>query len=88
MSFARAGQEELEDRWLKRLQQAKANLDFRRGHTWEVRVELDGALIPAQEGNYAYRTARRAESVALAEYRRVLCVLTDLVAKGKIPEDE
>src|SRR5882757_2653170 len=37
---------------------------------------------------FAIRKIQRAESVALAEYARVLKIFTDFVVNGKIPNDD
>ena len=40
------------------------------------------------DGSFGYRKALRVETAALAEYKRVLFIFTDLVANGKLPPDD
>ena len=37
------------------------------------------------DGTFAYRQSLRSENAALAEYRRVLRIFTDLTVDGKMP---
>ena len=43
---------------------------------------------PDPDETFALHRARQAENAALDEYRRVLTILSDLVAYGKIPVEE
>ncbi len=77
--------EELEDRWRKRVTDAKLRLDFARNYVKEVQRDLPRGDVPAPDGDYAYRKALHVENSALAEYKRVLRIFTDLMINGKIP---
>jgi hypothetical protein len=80
--------EELEDRWRKRVTDAKLRLDLARNYVKEVQRDLPRDDIPAPDGDYAYRKALHAENSALAEYKRVLRIFTDLTVNGKIPDED
>ena len=43
---------------------------------------------PDPDGTFTLHRARQAENAALDEYRRVLTIFSDLVAYGKIPDEE
>jgi len=77
----------LEERWLTRLNDARIHLELARDYVSEVQRDFPEGEIPSPDGGVAYRAALRAENIALAEYHRVLRILTDLVARGQIPDE-
>lgn len=80
--------EELEDRWRKRVTDAKLRLDSARTYVKEVQRDLPHGDVPAPDGDYAYRHALHAENFALVEYNHVLRIFTDLIINGKIPGED
>jgi hypothetical protein len=55
----------------------------------ECRRAIEEHYDAAQpDGSFAYTKALRAETAALAEYRRVLAILNDLTLSGKMPPAE
>ncbi len=77
--------QEVEDDWRKRLESARLRLACVRQHVKYIqRVVRD---IPSPDGKLAYRQALQAENEALAEYRRILQVFTDLVVEGRMPDE-
>jgi hypothetical protein len=87
MGDATPDRDKLEDLWRKRLTDAKLRLDSARNDVKEVQRDLPSDDIPAPDGRFAYSRALRAESFALAEYKRVLRIFTDLTRNGKIPDE-
>jgi len=79
---------EIEKLWRGRLQDAKLRLDFARSYLKEVQRDFQSGEIPSADGSYAHQKALRAEIAALAEYQRVLRVVTDLLVNGIIPGAE
>ena len=77
--------QQLENLWHERLHAAKLRLDFARQYRCEVQADRKGGDIPSSDGHYAFQRALRAENLALDEYRRVLCIFSDLVLRGKMP---
>jgi hypothetical protein len=49
--------------------------------------ERKALLTPGPDDDLALRLAKKAETDALAEYRRVLEIFTDLIVRGKMPAD-
>jgi len=45
-------------------------------------------LSESPDGEFAYRKALRADTDALVEYSRILRLTTDLLLKGKVPDEE
>jgi hypothetical protein len=79
--------QELEDFWCAKMQQALSRC---RDATAECRKTLEerkALLAPSPDCDLAVRLAIQGETDALAEYRRVLEIFTDLVVHGKIPEE-
>lgn len=77
----------VEELWRKRLNTAKLRLEFARNYVAELQRDLQTGALPSPDGGFAYQQALRAENNALAEFRRVLKIFTDLTVDGKIPED-
>lgn len=77
----------LHEQWQKNVEVARLRLQFARAFVEEVRADLRRGAIPSPDGDYAYRRAVRAETAALAEYRRVFRLFTDLLYRNQIPED-
>ena len=78
--------QQLEDLWCRRLGDSKLQLDFARNYLAEVQRDFPPDDT-SPDGQYALQHALRAENLALAEYRRVLRIYTDLVMEGKLPEE-
>jgi hypothetical protein len=79
----------LEDLWHLRLSNAKLRLRFARDYVIELqRDRMLDLVLPSPDGSFAYQQALRAETYALAEYRHVLQILTDLILDGKIPDEK
>ena len=76
--------QELEDLWRRRLQDAKYRLVLARYYTEEAQtVELPRAAY-----NSGLLRALHVEKSAIEEYQRVLCIYTDFVMDGKIPDEQ
>ena len=78
--------QELEDRWREKVRLAclryeEAAKAFRA--TWHEHLDERPMADPA----FAIEQARKVESEALAEYVRVLKIFSDLLLRGKIPEE-
>ena len=81
-----SSREELEDLCRRRVASAKLRLDFARQYLTEVQRDFP-LNDTSPDGQYATQHALRAENFALAEYRRVLRVYTDLV-DGTLPDED
>jgi CheY-like chemotaxis protein len=81
-----AGRQELEDLWRAKLEEAQGRYN---AATEEYRRLLAGKPdgVPANPDSPVAR-ARQAQSVALAEYSRVLRVFTELTVHGRRPEEQ
>ncbi|GEM_PF-1561559 len=77
---------ELELLWLDRLKDARLRLAFARTYVKEIQKDFESGGISKPDGDFAYRVALQAENAALAEYRRVLRVVTDLFVGGEPSE--
>jgi hypothetical protein len=77
----------LHDLWHERLKDAKLRLDFARNYAKEVRRDFPPGAALSPDGAFAQQKAIRAETFALAHYRRVLGIYTDLTVKGRIPDE-
>jgi len=77
----------LEELWRCRLQDARLRLDFARNYTKEIQRDFPNNEIPSPDGAYAQQRAIRGENAALAQYRRVLEIYTNLVTRGEIPAE-
>ena len=75
----------LRELWRERLEFARLQLEAAKDHV-EAAKELQ-SQAPSPDGAYGFRRALQAETRALVQYRRALRIFTDLVAKGKIPEE-
>jgi hypothetical protein len=78
----------LEELWRLRLQDAKLRLDFARHYAKEVQRDFPRGGTVSPDGQFAHQKAFRAENFALAHYRRVLGIYTDLVVGGQIPDED
>lgn len=76
--------QELAQLWRGRLRDAEIRLDFALNFMAEVQRDFPH---PTVDGKNAHHSALQAEQLALAEYKRVLRIFTDLVLDGKIPCD-
>lgn len=83
-----ATRQELESLWRNRVRDARIRLDFSRSYLDEVRQDRRSGAIPEADGDYAYRRALRADRDALAEFRRVLRIFTELVVHGEVPNEK
>ena len=88
MSTFDPDREGVEALWRKRLNTAKLRLEFARNYVAELQQELQTGSLPSPDGSFAYQQALRAENNALAEFRRVLQIFTDLTVDGKIPDEK
>lgn len=66
--------------WRDRLNDAYQRLTEARLHCRQV--QLTSGDFPSPDGSFAYRLALRDENFALAEYRRILRIYTDLILGG------
>ncbi len=87
MSTPAPGRKAFEDVWRQRLQDAKLRLDFAHNYVLEVERDFPRAELPSPDGTLAHQKALRFETAALAEYRRVLQIYTDLMVRGTIPDE-
>jgi hypothetical protein len=76
---------ELENLWRKRLSETERNYQIAKQATREAVLQSNS--IPPADGQFGFRKAQRAETMALAEFRRVLLIFNDLVINGKFPPD-
>jgi len=77
----------LHEQWRKRVADAKLRLEFARIYLAEIQRDFTAGSAPSPDGRFAYQKALHAEQVALAEYMRVLRLLTVFVVEGKVPEE-
>jgi len=78
--------EALEDLWRERTEAALKRYRIAKVECAKAISEQNGMEPP--DGSFAYRKALRVENAALAEYRHVLLIFSDLVASGKMPPAE
>ena len=78
---------ELEDFWCAKMQEALSRCQAATAESGKAVQERKILLTSGSDENPAVRLALDVEMNALAEYRRVLDIFTDLVVRGKIPED-
>lgn len=76
----------LEDLWRERAQIALERYRIAQAECKRAIAAITDAA--PRDGSFAYRQALRAENFALAEYRRVLTIFTDLTVSGKMPPQE
>jgi hypothetical protein len=76
----------LEDLWRERTEAAQKHYRIAKAECAEA-ISMQSDVEPP-DGAFGYRRALRAENVALAEYRRVLFIFTDLTVNGKMPPAE
>ena len=77
----------LENLWRQRLNEAKLRLDFASNYVKEIQRDFSSGELPAPDGHDAYQQALHAESHAIAEYRRILRIFSELVVSGKKPDE-
>ncbi len=82
-SARQSAQDALEDEWRRRVTEANLQLHQARQHVRDTQRERHAGGLPLPDGDYAFRQALRAESLALEHYRNVLRTYTDLVLKTK-----
>jgi DNA-binding CsgD family transcriptional regulator len=75
-----------EQEWREHLNDARSRLQSASERSREAWRQLQSRDLPSPDGSFGYQKALRAESLALAEYRRILGLYTDLVVHGKLPE--
>ena len=78
---------EIEEVWRNRVRDAQLRLDFARNFVKEVQRDFPPDSVPSADGRFAFQKALRVENFALAEYRRVLRIFTDLALGGKTPDE-
>ena len=83
MSVVLRSRQELEDIWRERLSEALRRYQVARLQTTTALVRSRD--IPQPDGNFAFRKAQWVETMALAEYKRILGIFNDLVIDGKVP---
>ena len=77
----------LEAPWRTRLKNAHLRLYFARSYFKEIKQDFTAADISGPVERFAFDKALRAETAALADYRRISKILTDLTVHGKIPNE-
>lgn len=87
MSVPSSGRRAVEELWRLRLKNAEFWYTDSREQLKKIVRDLPPGEIPPPDGNYAYQQAIRAERLSLTEYTRVLRIFTDLVVKGKMPDE-
>ena len=78
----------LEDAWSKRLRIALTCYRLAANETRLMQAERENGLTPEPDGSFAYRRALQKEKEALAEYRRILQIFSDLLVYHKIPNED
>ena len=78
---------DIENLWRERVRDVRLRLDFARNYLAEIQKDVKAGGIPRADGDFAYRNAIRAEREALAEYRKMLKIFTDLTLHGRFPAD-
>ena len=79
---------DLETLWHKRLKDAQLQLDFARTYLKEVERDLKSGCLPSPDGDLAHRNALHAENLALQKVARLRKIFKDLVACGKVPDEQ
>src|SRR5262245_41161477 len=78
----------LEDAWRDRVQIANTRYRLAVTPLRLLESQRKNQLMPEPDGSLAWRQALQAERLALAEYRKVLRMFTDLTVRSKIPEPD
>ena len=78
----------LEDAWSERLRIALTCYRLAANETRLMQAERENGLMPEPDGSFAYRRALQKEKEALAEYRRILQIFSDLTLDHKIPAED
>ena len=86
MSSVLPSRQELENVWRERLSEALRRYQV-------AKLETSTTLVHSRDyqqadGQFAIHKAQRAETMALAEYKRILKIFNDLVLDGKVPHDD
>ena len=76
----------LEDLWRERTESALRHYRIAKAECAKAISEQSDVEPP--DGTFGYRKALRAENTALAEYKRVLTIFTDLTVSGILPPAE
>lgn len=87
-TFSAVVRQQLENFWREKLQQSRTRFEAGKEHAKQAITERNEALTPSSDGAFAVSQSSQAESRALAEYRRVLLLFTDLVVHGKMPPED
>lgn len=78
----------LEALWRNRVKDARLRLDFARSYMQEIKQDFASGDLSGPMERYAIQKALRTETVALAEYARILALFNDLVIHGKVPKED
>ena len=78
----------LEDAWSMRLRIALTCYRLAANETRLMQAQRENGLMAEPDGSFAYRQALEKEKEALAEYRRILQIFSDLMLYHKIPNDD
>jgi hypothetical protein len=76
----------LEDLWRERTESALKHYRIAKAECAKA-ISMQSEPEPP-DGSLAYRKVLRDENAALAEYKRVLTIFTDLTVSGKMPPAE
>jgi hypothetical protein len=77
--------EVIEDMWRERLRSAHLRYEaLKRAAHKANEIRMDA---PVPDGEFGFRRALQAETAALAEYRRILIIFSNLILHGTLPED-
>jgi len=86
MNYPAERREALEELWRGRVQSAmNCYRDAKAECAKAISAQSD---VEPPDGSFAYRRALRIENTALAEYRRVLTIFTDLTVSGVVPPED
>jgi hypothetical protein len=79
---------ELEDLWRQRLLDAKISVEFAQNYIHEILSDYATGAITQDVERFAHTKAVRQENFALRKYNHVLCIYTDLMVNGLIPNED
>ena len=79
--------QDLENLWRARLKEAELRLRLARTYVREIQADQSLACLRSPDGTFAYQRALRLEVLAVAHYRRVLQIFSDLVVHNQIPDE-
>ena len=80
-----AARQQLEELWLKKTLEAHERYQIAT-HQYVALLKESHGLMPLPETPLA--SAHKAQTLALAEFRRILKILTELTVNGRIPDQE